>query len=103
MRYGPAAGVIHISSGRDADRSFVQVEDAGPGVAAEERDHIFELFYRGTESRRVDGCGIGLSIVRSVARLHRAEIRLDSSPLGGLSVRVSFPARVDPGEPALPS
>lgn len=91
MRYGPAGGEIHISTGRTADRSFVQVDDAGPGVAADERDRIFELFYRGAESRAVDGCGIGLSIVQSVARLHGADIRLDTSPLGGLSVRVTFP------------
>jgi len=95
MRYGPAQGDIRIQSGRDDDRSFVQVEDSGPGVSEEERGRIFELFYRGAESRTVDGCGIGLSIVQAVARLHQANIRLDTSSLGGLSVRVDFPALVD--------
>lgn len=93
MRYGPAQSEIQVSTGREGDCSFVQIDDAGPGVRAEEREHIFELFYRGAESRSVDGCGIGLSIVQAVARLHRASIRLDKSLLGGLSVRVTFPAR----------
>lgn len=92
IRYGPAQGDVRITTGRDGDRSFVQVEDAGPGVTADERDRIFELFYRGAESRNVDGCGIGLSIVQSVARLHQADIRLEASSLGGLCVRVAFPA-----------
>jgi len=91
MRYGPAGGDLHISTGHIADRSFIQVDDAGPGVVAEERDRIFELFYRGAHARAVDGCGIGLSIVQAVARLHRADIHLDTSSLGGLSVRVTFP------------
>jgi len=99
MRYGPAEGDLHISTGQTADRSFVQVDDAGPGVAAEERDRIFELFYRGAESRSIDGCGIGLSIVQAVARLHRADIHLDTSSLGGLSVRVTFLTLPDAADP----
>jgi len=97
IHYGPAQGDIRITTGCDGNRSFVQVEDAGPGVAADERDRIFELFYRGAESRTVDGCGIGLSIVQSVARLHKADIRLDASSLGGLCVRVAFPVFVNAG------
>ena len=97
MHYGPAQGDIRITTGRDGERSFVQIEDSGPGVSAEERDRIFEMFFRGAESRNVDGCGIGLAIVQTVARLHQADIRLDSSSLGGLNIRVSFPASVDAG------
>ena len=97
MHYGPAQGDIRITTGRDGERSFVQIEDSGPGVSAEERDRIFEMFFRGAGSRNVDGCGIGLAIVETVARLHQADIRLDSSSLGGLNIRVSFPASVDAG------
>ena len=97
MHYGPAQGDIRITTGRDGERSFVQIEDSGPGVSAEERDRIFEMFFRGAGSRNVDGCGIGLAIVQTVARLHQANIRLDSSSLGGLNIRVSFPASVDAG------
>ena len=97
MHYGPAQGDIRITTGRDGERSFVQIEDSGPGVSAEERDRIFEMFFRGAGSRNVDGCGIGLAIVQTVARLHQADIRLDSSSLGGLNIRVSFPASVDAG------
>jgi signal transduction histidine kinase len=97
MHYGPAQGDIRITTGRDGERSFVQIEDSGPGVSAEERDRIFEMFFRGAGSRNVDGCGIGLAIVQTVARLHQANIRLDSSSLGGFNIRVSFPASVDAG------
>jgi signal transduction histidine kinase len=97
MRYGPAQGDVRVTTGRDGDRSFVHVEDAGHGVSVDERERIFELFYRGTKSRGVDGCGIGLSIVQTVARLHRADIRLGTSPLGGLSIKIEFPTLVEVG------
>jgi signal transduction histidine kinase len=102
MRYGPADGDIRITTGHDGRVSFVRVEDAGPGVPAEERSRIFELFFRGAESRRVDGCGIGLSIVQTVARLHQADIRLDTSVFGGLGITVAFPTFEDKGYPTLP-
>jgi signal transduction histidine kinase len=102
VHYGPAGGDIRITTGVDCERSFVQVEDAGPGVSEVERERIFELFYRGVESHHVDGCGIGLSIVRTVARLHGAQIQLDTSSLGGLKVRVEFPSFSNNGRPTLP-
>lgn len=102
MRYGPAGGDVRITTGCEGGFSVVRVEDAGPGVSDDERSRIFEMFYRGAESRRVDGCGIGLSIVQTVARLHQADIRLDTSAFGGLAVTVAFPTFDEKGSPTLP-
>jgi signal transduction histidine kinase len=94
-RYGPAGGPIRVRTGVDgADGCFAIVEDAGPGIPPDQRQRVFERFYRLPDSS-ADGCGIGLSIVQTVAEVHRALIDFDSSDLGGLRVRVRFPYRVD--------
>jgi len=97
MRYGPAGREIRVTVGpRDGHRLAV-VEDAGPGIPAEERGRVFERFYRLYSD--TEGCGIGLSIVRTVADVHQARIDLDQSALGGLRVSVSFPSPARPPKP----
>jgi two-component system OmpR family sensor kinase/two-component system sensor histidine kinase QseC len=95
-RYGPSGGTIRVSTGMDEGFCFVRVEDAGPGIAPEQRQRVFERFYRLPTNSMVEGCGIGLSIVQTVAELHHARIELDRSSLGGLCVTVLFPAAGDP-------
>jgi signal transduction histidine kinase len=58
------------------------VSDSGPGVAAGDRDRIFERFARGNDQGRTDGAGLGLAIVRSIAQAHGGDVRLvdDGSP-----------------------
>jgi signal transduction histidine kinase len=98
MRYGPPAREIRVTVRPDAGRGVAIVEDAGPGIPEEERERVFERFYRLYNDS--DGCGIGLSIVRTVAETHQAKIDLDKSELGGLRVQVAFPANPSPPGPA---
>jgi signal transduction histidine kinase len=76
---------------RNADAgAMIAIADDGPGIPAEERDHVFKRFYRLEQSRYTPGNGLGLSLVAAVARLHGAEIALhDNAP--GLTVRLGFP------------
>ncbi|QFR32672.1 ATP-binding protein [Ancylobacter sp. TS-1] len=88
-----------------ADRAFLRVErtaqgvdlvidDDGPGIPPEERERVFEPFYRleGSRNRESGGTGLGLTIVRRIVQRHGGAVALDRSPLGGLRVRVSLPA-----------
>jgi two-component system osmolarity sensor histidine kinase EnvZ len=72
----------------------VFVDDDGPGIPPEEREDVFKPFYRGDHARNIDesGTGLGLSIARDVARSHGGDIRLATSPIGGLRVSVTIPA-----------
>jgi two-component system sensor histidine kinase QseC len=90
MRYGPPDREIRVTVRPENGHGLAIVEDAGPGIPVEERARVFDRFYRLYGDG--DGCGIGLSIVRTVAEVHHAQIDLDSSDLGGLRVRVAFPA-----------
>jgi two-component system sensor histidine kinase TctE len=74
----------------------LEVIDNGPGVPAAERDKVFLRFYR-VAGTQADGTGLGLPIVREIARLHGAEVELDDTPGGGLTVRVVFPAEAAGG------
>jgi signal transduction histidine kinase len=90
-RYGPDGGTIRISTGTEEGQGYVVVEDQGPGIPPEKQHRVFERFYRLPSNAGSEGCGIGLSIVQAVARLHRARIELGRSDLGGLRVSVRFP------------
>ena len=69
------------------------VRDTGIGIPKEQQEHIFERFYRVDKSRSkaVGGTGLGLSIVKHAARLHQAEIQLESEPGKGTCITVAFP------------
>jgi signal transduction histidine kinase len=73
------------------------VRDSGPGVAFEDRDRIFERFYRGRSGyQRSEGSGLGLSIVQAIAEAHGGRVELDSEPGHGATFTVVIP--VDPHE-----
>ncbi|HTT06778.1 MAG TPA: sensor histidine kinase N-terminal domain-containing protein [Steroidobacteraceae bacterium] len=95
-RYGRSEGRVTLglrpqrNSGRT--QATLYVEDDGPGIAASELDHIFERFYRvpGTTG---EGCGLGLAIVRQIAELHGATLRVISeSGVGGSRFTITFEA-----------
>lgn len=74
---------------RVAAPAVLEVEDDGSGIPAEERDKVFQRFYR--RSVQGHGAGLGLAIVGEICRAHQAEISLHDGATGGLKVRVSFP------------
>lgn len=79
--------------------AIFDVDDAGPGVPAEQRGELFARFVRSGEARRSDkmGLGLGLPIAREIARRHAGDCILTDSPLGGLRARLTVPSR--PSEP----
>jgi len=89
IKYTPAQGTVTVSVERQGGRICVAVDDSGPGIPKEDRERVFERFYRrlGTGAA---GSGLGLSIVRRIAELHEAGVDLLDSDLGGLRVAVCF-------------
>lgn len=85
---------IEISAIHDDRYLTVTVDDDGPGVPSEMRDQVFRPFLRLDEARNQDhgGSGLGLSIVRDIARAHGGDVTLADSPLGGLRAAVRIPA-----------
>ncbi|HVO88266.1 MAG TPA: sensor histidine kinase N-terminal domain-containing protein [Casimicrobiaceae bacterium] len=94
IRYTPDGGIITVDvQPRDDGGVRLAVTDTGPGVPADERERVFEPFYRGKDTVSV-GTGLGLAIVRTIATAHRAAIGLAAGPDGrGLCIAISFPPR----------
>lgn len=90
LRYTPHGGVVTVRCNSTASQIIWEVEDSGPGIPAEEHERIFERFYR-LDTTGVDGCGLGLAIVREIAHNHNASIAIEKGPnLGGALIRVTF-------------
>jgi len=69
----------------------IVVDDAGAGVPAADRDRIFEPFRRASNSTRSTGAGLGLSIVRQIARAHGGTVEYSARPEGGSRFTVTLP------------
>ena len=92
LRYTQPGGHVDVACGMEGAQCYVRVTDDGPGVPAAERDRLFDRFYR-PDGNTVSGCGLGLSIVKSVADRHGALLKLGEGADGrGLSVTVLFPS-----------
>jgi two-component system sensor histidine kinase TctE len=97
LRYTQLQGSVTVRVREDLERSLaiIEVEDNGPGIAAGERELVFDRFYRilGSDT---EGSGLGLAIVREIAQRHDAEVDIFSNPrsqdprLPGCLFRISF-------------
>jgi signal transduction histidine kinase len=89
---GPGARIV-IRVREEGPRAIVSVADDGPGIPAGSKDHVFERFFRGAETRgTTEGAGLGLAVVRAIARRHQGSIDARSSELGGAELRLDLPA-----------
>ncbi|SER02891.1 two-component system, OmpR family, osmolarity sensor histidine kinase EnvZ [Rosenbergiella nectarea] len=88
-RYGN--GWIRVSSGRELDRAWFQVEDDGPGIDKDQIAHLLQPFVRGDSARTTSGTGLGLAIVQRIIDAHQGELSFDTSEKGGLKIRAWLP------------
>lgn len=90
VKYTPPGGRVDVSVHEKDGDVVISVSDSGPGVEPALRDRVFDHFYRvvGNEEQ---GSGLGLSIVRRIAEIHQAEVRIDTDYKPGLRVVVRFP------------
>ncbi len=90
IRYTPRGGKVSVSLVTDQGRARLEVTDSGPGIPEQERQRVFDRFYRilGNEAA---GSGLGLSIVKRIADYHGASLSLADGERGtGLRVSVEF-------------
>lgn len=92
VKYTQVGGRITVRT-RAAEFAVLEVEDDGPGIPENERDLIFERFYR-VLGNEAPGSGLGLAIVREIAELHRGSVQLKPGPGGrGTLAQAVFPRR----------
>lgn len=91
IKHSPQDSVIHVSIHRSEDRLFVRISDHGEGMSEEVQKHIFEKFYQGDSSRKAEGNGLGLALVKRIIDLCRGEIMVQSTPGRGTTFQIALP------------
>ena len=91
--------LIALGSRRSDGEARFWVRDAGPGVSAKDAASIFDRFSRGSRTRRSDGAGLGLSIVRAIAEGHGGRVELDSTPGSGATFALVLPIEPTDDQP----
>ena len=84
---------VHARAWRDGTTAVIDIDDEGPGIPPDEAERVFEPFYRleRSRSRETGGTGLGLSVVRSIARAHGGDVTLTNRDKRGLRARVTIP------------
>ena len=102
LKYGASARASVFS---ERDMAVVEVDDDGPGLPDSETQRVFEPFHRleNSRSRETGGIGLGLAVVRAVARSHGGDVSLINRGQGGLTARVTLPLAMSVGGPPLES
>ena len=94
LRYTQAPGRVRVRWSSNATQLTLLVEDSAPGLQVQQLEKIFEPLYRVDSSRTrtgQHGSGLGLSIVRAIARAHRGTVQAQASTLGGVCIRLELP------------
>jgi two-component system sensor histidine kinase GlrK len=94
VKFTPAGGSVSVRARSSGDEALIDVIDSGPGVPAEERESIFDSFFRGRAkaSARIEGSGLGLAIAREFVEAHGGRISVLGEP-SGAHFRVALPRR----------
>ena len=93
LRYTPEGGRVELKTQLTENRIQLSVKDSGEGVSSEEAQHLFDRFYRVSESRNRNdgGSGLGLAIAKSIVEMHKGRIWAESEKGKGLKVVLELP------------
>lgn len=93
IKFTPENGKIEIETRKQGEQAILKVSDNGIGISPADQEKIFERFYMTEPSRnsKLGGQGIGLAIVKSIAKKHKGTVRVESAPGKGATFTVSLP------------
>ncbi len=93
IKYSPRESLVTITLSQEGHDAIVAVHDAGPGIAPEDIDHVFEPFYRSKSlnNTKAKGFGLGLSLAKEIVDAHGGTIRIESVDAQGTRVLVRLP------------
>ncbi|MEC0244277.1 HAMP domain-containing sensor histidine kinase [Paenibacillus chitinolyticus] len=93
IKFSEDGGTINVSIQHDINNVTVRISDTGIGIRLEDQKRIFERFFKAdrSHSRKVDGSGMGLAIVKQIVSLHQGDIRVESELGQGTTFIVALP------------
>lgn len=101
LRHVQPGGAIEVAAALDGPFVRVSIADNGPGISPDERQRVFDRFYRADKSRSsaTGGSGLGLAIVRALVEAHGGTIRVDERPGGGARFTFTLPVAMGARDP----
>jgi two-component system, OmpR family, sensor histidine kinase KdpD len=103
IRFSPPGSEIGIAAARWRSAVQVRVTDQGPGISPEDRERVFEEFYRHDAGEGRGGTGLGLAIARAVVLAHGGSISVTTAPGGGTAVTFELPILKEEERPDRPA
>jgi two-component system sensor histidine kinase KdpD len=106
FKYAPAGTTVRLSVAGLNGGLLFRVSDEGPGIPSEQRERVFEAFYRVKRplEERTTGAGLGLAICRAIVSAHHGWIRVEGAPSGGATLLVWLPGYpTEPGDAQIPA
>jgi PAS domain S-box-containing protein len=93
IKYSGAGGCVKLRARRDGEGVVMEIADNGRGISDEEKEHIFEPFYRSTAAMReqIPGTGLGLNIVQQISGLLQIQVEVRDTPGGGCTFALLIP------------
>lgn len=93
----PEGGQVTVSAGNGGNDVWIEIRDDGIGLDTEQKQHIFERFWRADKARsiRTGGAGLGLAICHEIVRAHGGQIKVNSQPGSGSTFRLCLPAQIE--------
>ena len=100
IKYTPDGGSISVDAGISGKNVWIEVSDNGIGIPRQDRERIFDRFYRvdKARSRESGGTGLGLSIAREIVERHHGSISIRGREGSGTTVRILLPIRQEQEE-----
>jgi heavy metal sensor kinase len=93
LKYTPSEGIVKVSLTVNNGQIAISISDTGIGISEEDLPHIFKRFYTCNKSQPPHGTGLGLSLVRAIARSHGGHVNVTSHPGKGSTFTVTLPRR----------
>jgi signal transduction histidine kinase/CheY-like chemotaxis protein len=91
IKYSPETEQVRISATRDREGILIMVEDHGGGIAEADLPHIFDKFYRGEDTAKTTGSGLGLALVHTIAKAHDGRVWAESRSENGSAFFLRLP------------
>jgi two-component system sensor histidine kinase GlrK len=93
IKFSPEGGTISLAVRAEEQRVVIEVDDAGPGIAVEDSERVFDWFFQGRNDHqgRIKGSGLGLAIAREFVLAHRGSIEVVADRAPGAHFRISLP------------
>ena len=99
IKFSPAGSTIRLEVEEDSSQAVIKIKDNGPGIAADELEHIFDPYFRGENTQQKPGSGLGLALVDNWVKLMKGHIDAKSELGKGSTFEIRFPITADSKTP----